>query len=397
MRDCQGTVKMKKAPTSVDCRHRPSTEKGHFLELPVAPRINARIRFAAAPQVPVGHLAPVDALNEVKTLATIGEHIDYIGLSGPGDPLAYIEPTLETLGLLHHHFPNIPFFVRTLGIGGEKYADKLSQAGVSHVDLLVNAVSEEIVEKIYAWVRPGFKTLRLPDSAKILISEQKKAVRAFKDAKMTVSVITTVFPENNSDHIESIAHTMGEYGADNMVLIPYRPEENAEIRLNVPNKKLMETVRKKAAKYILVADEQRPSIFPGEHQDMKSGLPKPTPDRPNVAIVSSNGMDIDLHLGAAIRVLIYGPRQDGLTCLLESRPAPEPGGGDNRWKNLAATLHDCFAILAASAGESPKKFLAASGIKVLVIEDTIEGTVDVLYGGGRKKKKPQMTALPKKE
>jgi nitrogen fixation protein NifB len=120
---------------------------------------------------------------------------------------------------------------------------------------------------------------------------------------------------------------------------------------------------------------------------MKSGLPKPTPDRPNVAIVSSNGMDIDLHLGAAIRVLIYGPRQDGLTCLLEIRPAPEPGGGDNRWKNLAATLHDCFAILAASAGESPKKFLAASGIKVLVIEDTIEGTVDVLYGGGRKKKK----------
>ncbi len=393
----QGTVKMKKTVTSVGCRCRPPTEKGHFLELPVAPRINARIRFSAAHQAPEGHLAPKDALDGVKTLVIEGKHIDYIGLSGPGDPLAYIEPTLETLGLLHQNFPQIPFFIRTLGLGGEKYADKLSKAGVSHVDLQVNAVSEEIVEKIYAWVRPGYKTLRLPDSAKILISEQKRAVRAFKDAKMTVSVITTVFPENNSDHIESIAHDMGEYGADNMVLVPYHPEEGAEIRLSVPNKKLMEAVRKKAAKYIGVADEQRPSLFVCEQRIMTSQLPKPTPVRPNVAIVSSNGMDIDLHLGAAVQVLIYGPRQDGLTCLLERRAAPEPGGGERRWESLAATLHDCFAVLAASAGDSPKKILAASGIKILIIEDTIEGTVDVLYGGGRKKKKPQPTALPKKE
>jgi len=377
---------MKETIKSVGCPSRTSTRKGRFLELPVAPRINARIRFAATNQTQPGHLMPVEALEKVRTLVTQGKAIDCVGLCGPGDPLAFIDPTLETLGLLHRQYPDMSFFIKTLGIGGEKYADKLSKAGVSHVDLQVNAVAEEIVEKLYAWVRPGYKTLRLPDSAKILVTEQKKAVRAFKDAKMTVSVVTTVYPENNSDHIESIAHEMGELGADDMILIPYHPETGAEIKLSVPGKKLMETIRKKASRYITVSDESNALVVIGNDQPSVLGIPKPTLERPNVAVASSNGMDIDLHLGAAIRVLIYGPREDGLACLLGSRPAPEPGGGEKRWESLAEILGDCFAVLTSSAGESPQRILARYGIKVLVIEDTIEGTVDVLYGGGRKKK-----------
>ncbi len=361
--------------------------KGCFVELPVAPRVNARVRFSATNQGNTGNLTPQDALEKVEMIISKGGVIDSIGISGPGDPLAFIEPTLETLELIHSHFPSIPLFITTLGIGGEKYADRLSKAGVQHVDLKVNAVSEDILEKLYAWIRPGYKTLRLPDSAKILISEQQKAVRAFKDAKMTVSIITTVYPDNNSDHIESIAHHMADLGADDMILIPYHPEEGAEITLSVPGKKFMDTARKRASRYIIVLDEKKPELCIEENQTTPTGFPQPTPEKPNVAVASSNGMDIDLHLGAAIRVLIYGPREDGLPCLLGSRAAPEPGGGEARWKNLAETLQDCFALLAASAGESPKRVLAAHGIKVLIVEDSIEGTVDVLYGGGRKKKK----------
>jgi nitrogen fixation protein NifB len=44
-------------------------------------------------------------------------------------------------------------------------------------------------------------------------------------------------------------------------------------------------------------------------------------------------------------------------------------------------------ILAASAGETPRRILAEAGIKVLITQDNIEGTVDVLYGGGKKGKK----------
>jgi nitrogen fixation protein NifB len=357
----------------------------HVVELPVAPRINARIRFSSTNTIPDQHLTPREALDLVAALLEQGEAVDRISLSGPGDPLSFIEPALETLALLHERFPDIPLSIKTLGIGGEKYTDRLSKVGVTHADLLVNAVTEGILEKLYAWIRPGFKTIRLSDAAKILVAEQIKAVRAFKDARMSVSIITTVYPENNADHVEAIAHLMADLGADDMILIPYRPEDGAEINLASPDKELMETVRESASRYIAVSAEQE--AVTGCHRDVRPGLPKPTRKRPNVAVVSSNGMDVDLHLGEAIRVLIYGPREDGLACLLESRPAPEPGGGGSRWETLADTLPDCFVLLAASAGENPREILGRRGIKVLITGDSIEGTVDVLYGGGKKKKK----------
>jgi nitrogen fixation protein NifB len=42
--------------------------------------------------------------------------------------------------------------------------------------------------------------------------------------------------------------------------------------------------------------------------------------------------------------------------------------------------------LAASAGLRPREVLGKHGIRVLVGEQDIEGTVDVLYGGGKKHK-----------
>ena len=116
-------------------------------------------------------------------------------------------------------------------------------------------------------------------------------------------------------------------------------------------------------------------------------MPKPTKERPNVAVVSTNGMDVDMHLGQASQVLIYGPREDGLACLLMARQTPDSGGGSSRWQTLGKEcLHDCFALLATHAGDAPRKEFADLGIQVILTEDNIEGLVDVLYGGGKKKK-----------
>jgi nitrogen fixation protein NifB len=368
------------------CDTGPPETKERVTELPVAPRINARIRFSSTNPAPARSISPQEALEQVTALFEQGAAMDRIGISGPGDPLAFIEPTLETLALIHARFPAVPLSIRTLGIGGEKYADQLSKAGVRHADLIVNGVTEDILEKVYAWIRPGFKTIRLPDAAKILLAEQKKAIRAFKDAGMSVGIITTVYPENNADQVESIARLAAELGADTMVLVPYRPEEGAEMNLEPPDRAMMDELLTSTSSYIAVS-EGEPPCCPGSSPEVAAGLPKPTRQRPNVAVVSSNGIEVDLHLGEAIRTLIYGPRDDGLACLLESRPAPEPGGGGARWEALAGILPDCFALLAASAGDNPKKILGQHGITVLITEDNIEGTVDVLYGGGRKNKK----------
>ena len=98
-------------------------------------------------------------------------------------------------------------------------------------------------------------------------------------------------------------------------------------------------------------------------------------------------MDVDLHLGHATQVLVYGPREDGLACLLGSRYLPEPGSGSSRWEALAGILDDCFVILTASAGDKPREILSRLGLSVLITDGSIDGTVDVLYGGGKKGKK----------
>ncbi len=107
-----------------------------------------------------------------------------------------------------------------------------------------------------------------------------------------------------------------------------------------------------------------------------------------MAVASSGGLEVDLHLGQAIRFLIFGPRpSDGLASLLGVREAPEPGGGEARWTALAETLKDCFAVLASSAGAQPRHILAASGITVLTTEADVQGAVDALFGGGKRGKK----------
>jgi nitrogen fixation protein NifB len=116
-------------------------------------------------------------------------------------------------------------------------------------------------------------------------------------------------------------------------------------------------------------------------------MPKPTADKPNVAVVSSNGVEIDTHLGQAQQVLVYGPREDGLACLLEVRNAPAPGSGSARWNRLAMILRDCFVLLAAQAGDTPRRILSENNISVMISDDHIEGIVDVFYGGGKKKNK----------
>jgi len=70
----------------------------------------------------------------------------------------------------------------------------------------------------------------------------------------------------------------------------------------------------------------------------RTELPKPDQERPYLALLSSNGREIDLHLGEAIQVLIYGPDENGALNPLWIQDAPEPGGGDLRWQTLVSCV-----------------------------------------------------------
>lgn len=366
------------------------------LKLSVAPLAFCRMRYAPATKA-------IPAMNASEVIAEVERYpgLTHVELDGPGDPLASMAATLATVALLKKHRPDLTIGLATVGLYGSEHAVELAAAGVQSVILLVETLDATTAEKLYAWIRPGKKTIPLKEVVPLLLDEQAKAVPALAAAGLDVSIRTTVYPGLNAHQIATIAETMTELGATAMQLVPFMPDPALTDAPPAATRVHMEQLAKLTSHFLPTTSVQMDvadcgcASRCGTNNSCGCGaggpaptasLPKPSAERPRVAVVSATGMDVDLHLGQAKTILIYGPREDGLACLLETRQSPDPGSGEARWEQLAATLHDCFALLAASAGQKPREVLGNRGIRVLLTEENIEGTVDVLYSGGKQGK-----------
>ncbi len=363
-----------------------------ILDLPVAPQITARTRFAPATPLRASFITPEEAVALMAVRQGGPVPVALATVTGPGDPLAVPDTLLRTFALLRDRWPDLRFGLRTLGIGSERFASDLARAGVDYVEIVVNGLRSAILEKIYAWIRPGHKTLPLADAVALLIGEQKNGVPALKFRNIKVTITTTLFPGCNVEHVGEIARTMQALGADAISLVPYHLAADAEVSLAPPDQAVMEAAQLAAASYLPVVDPLPANVATTGlcvgAEGPEPGL-APTGRRPNIAVVSTNGIDVDLHLGKAKRLLIYGPRRDGLPCLLAVREAPPSGTGERRWERLAAVLDDCCAIIACQAGERPQTVLRRSGIAVVVASGQIDPLLDRLFGGlsGKQKRR----------
>ncbi|GFM36106.1 NifB/NifX family molybdenum-iron cluster-binding protein [Desulfovibrio psychrotolerans] len=378
------------------------------LHLPVAPKANVRSRYGDAMFVAAGRnllekapqtLSPAEALAYAQRVAAGGVELAVVGITGPGDPFATPDLILETLRLVRGAMPGVDLCVTTNGLNVAPYAGELAALNVAHVTILMDGVEPAIVEQLCGWIRPGTRTVPLAEAAALLVESQKAAITALRDAGVTVKVNTTVYPGINHAHVGEVAQCAAALGARIIHVVPFLPPwEGAEPpdapALPKPDDAVMASARAAAAAHLPVmeAPEHCGQMIVGvmgescgtgpEAVTPQAGLPVPGGDRPNVAVASSDGFDVNEHLGHARKFLIYGPKQ-GPVSLLEARPAPAPGTGDDRWEILAQTLRDCRYVLVSSAGGRPREVLAAHGIRVIQTEENIEGLVDVLYGGGK--------------
>jgi nitrogen fixation protein NifB len=380
--------------------------KGTFgrVHLPIAPGCNIQCRFCnrkydclneSRPGVTSKVLSPHQALHYLRAVMRRDPRISVVGIAGPGDAFATPPATLETLRLVRSEYPDMLLCVASNGLNVEPHVPALKELKTSHVTITVNAVDTAIGEKVYAWVRPGKRPIRGRQGAQVLLDSQLAAIRALKTADIVVKVNTIIIPGVNDHHVEEIARTVSDLGADLLNCMPLVPVEGTEFEnVKAPACDELHAIRAAARTYLpqmthctrcradaagllgcsspeataeLLATSAAQPLNPSEH-------------RPYVAVASNEGVLVNQHLGEARRFLLF--EQDGEKIeFVEARPAPPTGGGQQRWQQLGETLRDCRAILAGGAGPSPTAALQEEGIKVIVAEGIIHELLERIYTG----------------
>ncbi len=381
------------------------------VHLPVAPRCNVQCKFCnrkfdcvneSRPGVTSAVLTPAQAMVYLGAVLRQKPNIAVVGIAGPGDPFANPDETLETLRRVRRRYPGMLLCLATNGLAIGPQLDALAALKVSHVTITVNAVDPGIGARIYSWVRDGKRVVRAESGAKILLERQLAAIRGLKARGIAVKVNSIIIPGVNDGHIEAVARRVSELGVDILNCVPYFPNPGSAFGdLPEPSIETVKAVRAAAGRHIkqmrhctrcradavgllgeapgqelmetLKACERLPEEAPAAQVRINGA-------RPHVAVASMEGVLVNQHLGEARKLLVYG-RKNGRVELLEARETPPPGGGAQRWAQLAETLGDCGTLLVSGVGESPRRTLADSGLAVLEIEGLIAEAVQAVLEG----------------
>jgi nitrogen fixation protein NifB len=376
------------------------------IHLPVAPKCNIQCNYCSRkfdcmnenrPGVTSKVLSPRQALYYLQQAMEISPNIAVVGIAGPGDPFANPDETMETLRLVREHYPEMLLCVATNGLDLMPWIDELAELQVSHVTITINAIDPEVGSEIYAWVRHKKKMYRDIEAAKLLIGNQLEALKRLKEVGVTAKVNSIIIPGINDGHVIDVARKVSELGADILNCLPYyQTTETLFENIEEPSPEIVAEIQKATSEFLpqmkhcarCRADAAGIIGEINSEEMMRklaeaAGLPKnPSEHRPYIAVSSIEGALINQHLGEADRFLIYGmDSNSGICSLVDSRPAPLPGGGEQRWEALAGILADCRALLVNGAGDSPTKVLNKQGIEVLVMEGMIDDAVHCVFTG----------------
>lgn len=373
------------------------------IHLPVAPKCNIQCNYCnrkydcvneSRPGVTSSVLSPMQAVFYLSALSDRIENISVIGIAGPGDPFANPVETLGTIRLIKEQYPEKLFCLSTNGINLKPYIDEISELGVSHVTITINAVDIEILSKIYSWVRSEQKVYRGKEAAQVLLDKQLECIPLLKAKGITVKINTIILPGINDDHIAEVAKVVAALGADVMNCIPVIPNKDTLFEeMEEPSKQMIFKVRTLAKEQIPMMNhcsrcradaagllgKDNTEVY-GLLQEYASKPINPSEDRPYIAVATREGLLVNMHLGEAESLYIFRQTPKGFH-FVEERKTPNAGSGDFRWMELASILKDCRAILAGGAGSSPLNILQNAGIRVIQMTGLIDEGLEAVFNG----------------
>ena len=375
------------------------------IHLPVAPKCNIQCNYCdrkfdcmneSRPGVTSAVLEPKQALAYLDKVLERVPQLKVVGIAGPGDPFATPDETLETLRLVREKYPEMLLCVASNGLNLAPYAEELARLQVSHVTITVNTIDPAIGAKIYSWVRDHKTIYRGEEGARVLLERQLASIKALKAAGVTLKVNTILMPGINDDHVHAVAEEMRALGADVMNCLPLYPVEGtpfAEIREVPPSE--MKEIRAEISKVLpqmehctrcradavglLGADQSGELVT--LMQDSANGLLDDRSGRPYVAVASMEGILVNQHLGEAEKLWIF-EYDEIKPKLVEMRDAPDAGGGNQRWRELAESIKDCHSILISGVGRAPRWVLEQSGLRVIEAGGLIAQALESLHRSG---------------
>ena len=374
------------------------------VHLPVAPECNIKCNYCdrkydcvneSRPGVTSSILTPEQSVTYLKRVLERNSAITVAGIAGPGDTFANPERTMKTLGLIRESFPEILLCVSTNGLNLPSSVDGLAKHRVSHVTVTVNTVDPEIGARIYGWARDGKVVYRGVQAAKLLLSRQIEGIEKLKATGIVVKVNTIVIPGINDHHVTDVARCMADMGVDIQNLMQMYPNEGTPFgSIKEPTTEEIQLLRQSAEKIIpqmkhcarcradavgLLGDDQSEN-FRDFMKDCSTGRAMDYKSRPYVAVATMEGALVNMHLGEADSLHIWGETVKGYEHV-ETRKTPERGSGLQRWIDLAEIIRDCRAVLVSGIGDTPRQYLEENGLQVIAMSGFIEMGLRAVFEG----------------
>ncbi|MDR3271662.1 MAG: radical SAM protein [Peptococcaceae bacterium] len=197
--------------------------KNARIHLPVAPKCNISCNYCvrkydcpneSRPGVTAEVLTPIRAAERFAYYRGKMDHLQVVGIAGPGDALANPSETLETFRLVREIDPDITLCLSTNGLMLPHYAQELSEIGVSHVTVTLNTVDPKIGAKIYKYVDYLGSVYTGIEAAELLLRNQLAGLKALKNQGAVCKVNTVTLRGINDQQIEKIAQTVRRMGVN---------------------------------------------------------------------------------------------------------------------------------------------------------------------------------------
>jgi len=259
---CHGSIKvdsrLEKIANIHPCFSGEANMKHGRLHLPVSPTCNIQCKFCKRsinklenrPGVTSTVLSPLSASELVDKALELCPEITVAGIAGPGDTLA-TPYALDTFRLINKLHPELINCLSTNGLLLEQYSDDLYDAGVRTITVTVNAVEPKVLANICSWIIYNGVKYTGEEAAEILIAAQKRGIIKFAEKNVLIKINIVLIPGINDFHIEEIAKSVKEYGANIINIIPLIPQ-NEMSDIAAPNCNQLNEARTVAEKYLPV-------------------------------------------------------------------------------------------------------------------------------------------------